>query len=64
MNKSCRTCKHYSPSYGFRNGAFVGLYISCDFKESISVKCKKNNFKKWENKLKEKGNKNVWSSKI
>ena len=48
MSKSCRTCKYFTPSYGFRNGAFVGLYISCEFKESISSKCKKNNFNKYE----------------
>lgn len=48
MNKSCRTCKYYTDSYGFKNGTFVGLYSSCDLKENISIKCKKNNFSKWE----------------
>ncbi len=48
MNKSCSTCKFYTPSYGFKDGSFVGLYISCDLKKAISENCKKNNFKKWE----------------
>ncbi len=48
MNKSCRTCKFFTDSYGFKNGAFVGLYSSCDLKKNISTKCKNNNFNKWE----------------
>lgn len=48
MNKSCRTCKFYMPSYGFKDGAFVGLYISCNFNKNESTKCKKNNFNRWE----------------
>ncbi len=48
INKSCRTCKFYTDSYGFKDGIFVGLYSSCDLKKNISTKCKNNNFNKWE----------------
>ena len=44
---NCRTCKHYSSSYGFRNGKFVGNYISCDLPKDIAKKCKKENFTKY-----------------
>lgn len=47
MNKSCRTCKLYTDSYGFKNGAFVGLYSSCDLKKNMETRCKNNNFDKW-----------------
>lgn len=47
MNKSCRTCKFFTDSYGFKNGAFVGLYSSCDLKKNISIQCKKDNFNKY-----------------
>ena len=46
--KSCRNCKFYTHSYGFRNGVFVGGYISCDFNKDFVKQCKQNNFNKWE----------------
>ena len=48
MNKSCRTCKFYTPSYGFKDGVFVGLHSSCEIKKAEAIKCKKNNFSRWE----------------
>ena len=52
VNKSCRTCKHWSGSYGFRNGVFVGSYNSCDYKINIAESCRKGKpkFKLWEEK--------------
>lgn len=54
VNKSCRACKFYTDSYGFRNGTFVGLYSSCDLKGYESTKCKNNNFNKWEERKNDK----------
>ena len=55
VNKSCRTCKHWSGSYGFRNGVFVGSYNSCDYKINIAESCRKGKpkFKLWEEKDKQ-----------
>ena len=48
--RSCKNCKNYNPSYGFKNGKFVGFYISCDLQKEISNKCKIENFKEYESK--------------
>jgi hypothetical protein len=48
--KCCRTCKNYNYSYGFKNGKFVGFYMSCDLKKEISNNCKIKNFKEYKSK--------------